>query len=89
MWDGGGEAQYLRPGAEQEDHDQGVGKTDFAAVDGAVAGALDHGEDVMVARVEDDALDGGLFSNTGALGGRGKPIAPWPGIYVWSHLDIL
>lgn len=33
----------------------------FGAVDGAVAGAFDDGEEVMVARVEDDALDGGLL----------------------------
>lgn len=32
-------------------------KADFGAVDCAIAGALDHGEDIMVPRVEDDALD--------------------------------
>lgn len=52
---------YVRAIPEQEDHDQGVREPDLGAVDGAVAGAFDHGEDVMVARVEDDALDRGLF----------------------------
>lgn len=33
----------------------------FGAVDGAIARALEHGQEVMVFRVEDDALGGGLF----------------------------
>lgn len=36
-------------------------KAHFGAVDGAVAGAFDDGEEVMVTRIEDDALDGGLL----------------------------
>lgn len=47
-------------GAEEQDHDEGMGEADFCAIDGAIAGALDDGEQVMVGRVEDDALDGGL-----------------------------
>jgi hypothetical protein len=35
-------------------------EADFGAVDGAVARRLDEGEDVMVARVDDDLIEGGL-----------------------------
>lgn len=48
------------PRAEEEDHDERVREADLGAVDGAVARALDDGEQVMVSRVEDYALDGGL-----------------------------
>lgn len=50
----------VRARPEQEDHDQRMRKTDFGAIHGAVAGALKHGKKIMVARVEDDALDGSL-----------------------------
>lgn len=53
---------HVRSIPEQEDHDQGVGKADFGSVDGAIAGAFDDGEDVMVARVEDDAFDCSLYA---------------------------
>ena len=44
-------------GAEEEDHDEGVGEAHFCAVDDAIADAFDEGEDVVVLRVEDDALE--------------------------------
>lgn len=47
-------------GAEEEDHDERVGEADFGAVDGAVAGRLEQGEDIVVGRVADDLLEGGL-----------------------------
>jgi len=50
----------LRAGPEQADHDQGVREAHLGAVHGTVAGALEHGEDVMVFWVEDYALDRGL-----------------------------
>ena len=37
-----------------------VRKAHFGAVDGAIAGALEDGEEAMVLGVEDDALGGGL-----------------------------
>lgn len=55
-----GQDWHVRSIPEQEDHDQGVRKANFASVDGAIAGAFYHGEDIMVARVEDDAFDGSL-----------------------------
>jgi hypothetical protein len=35
-------------------------KPHFGAVDGAIAGALDDGQQAVVSRVEDDALGGSL-----------------------------
>jgi hypothetical protein len=35
-------------------------KPHFGAVDGAIAGALDDGQQAMVFRIKDDALGGGL-----------------------------
>jgi hypothetical protein len=35
-------------------------KAHFGAIDGAIARALDDGEDVMVSWIENDALGGGL-----------------------------
>lgn len=55
-----GQDWHVRSIPEQEDHDQGVRKANFASVDGAIAGAFHHGEDIMVAGVEDDAFDGSL-----------------------------
>lgn len=37
-----------------------VGEADFGAVDSAIAGAFDDGEDVVILGVENDALDRGL-----------------------------
>ena len=37
-----------------------MGKADFGAIDGAIASGLEDGEEVMVARIEDDALNGRL-----------------------------
>lgn len=48
-------------GPEQEHHDQRVREPHLGSVDGAIAGALDDGEEVAVRGVEQDALDGGLF----------------------------
>lgn len=50
----------LRAGPEQAYHDQGVREAHLGAIHGAVARALENGEDVMVLGVEDDALDRGL-----------------------------
>jgi hypothetical protein len=36
-------------------------KPHFRAVDGAIAGGLDDGQQVVVFRVEDDALGGNLW----------------------------
>lgn len=47
-------------GAEEEDHDEGVGEADFGAVDEAVAETFDDGEDVMVLGVEDEPVYGFL-----------------------------
>jgi len=47
-------------GKRREGVHQRMGEADFAAVDCAVAGGLEDGEDVVVLRVENDALDGGL-----------------------------
>lgn len=47
-------------GAEEEDHDEGVGEADFGAVDGAIADSFEEGEGGFVLRVEDDFLEGGL-----------------------------
>jgi hypothetical protein len=46
--------------AEEEDHDEGVREAHLGAVDGAVARSLHDGQQVMVRRVEDHPLDGGL-----------------------------
>lgn len=46
--------------AEEEDHDEGVREAHLGAVDGAVARSLYDGQQVMVRRVEDHPLDGGL-----------------------------
>lgn len=71
---GAGGAQYEvdllahGAGAEQEDHDEGMREAHLGAVDGAVACALDDGQQVAVRRVEEDGLDrrpdglqGGLY----------------------------
>lgn len=52
--------ENLRSVPKQKDHDQGVREAHLGAVDSAVARALEHRKGVMVPRVEDDALDGGL-----------------------------
>lgn len=57
----------LRAGPEQAYHDQGVREAHFGAVYGTVAGALEHGEDVMVLWVENYALDRGLRCNVSAV----------------------
>ena len=44
-------------GAEEEDHDKGVGKAHFGAVDGAIAGGFDDGEERLEGRVEDDGFE--------------------------------
>lgn len=44
-----------------------VRKPHFGAIDGAIARALDDGQEIMVSRVEDDALDGGLCRNLSEL----------------------
>ena len=45
-------------GAEEKDHDEGMRKTDFGAVDGAIADGFEKDERLMVFGVEDDlALD--------------------------------
>lgn len=44
-------------GSEQEDHDEGVREAHLGAVDGAVARALDDGQQVAVRRVEENGLD--------------------------------
>lgn len=41
-------------GAEEEDHDHGVGKADFGAVDEAIADGFEEDEGLMVGWVEDD-----------------------------------
>lgn len=43
-------------------------KPHFGPVDGAIAGALDDGQDIVVSRIEDDALGGGLCRNLSELG---------------------
>lgn len=47
-------------GAEEEDHDQGVGKAHFGAVDCAITDGFDEGERCFVLGVEDDGFKGGL-----------------------------
>lgn len=51
----------VRSTPEQKDHHQRVWEPNFCSVYGTIAGTFEYGEDVMVARVEDDALDGSLF----------------------------
>ena len=48
-------------------------KAHFGPIDRATAGALDDGEQVMVFRVEDDALGGNLVSRT-----RSEMAPTWP-----------
>lgn len=60
-------------GAEQEDHDEGVGEAHLGAIHGAVARPLYDRQQVMVGRVENHALDRGLWfspSREGAPRGR-------------------
>lgn len=44
-------------GSEEQDHDEGMREAHFGAVDGSIAGTLDDSKEVLVLRVEDDALD--------------------------------
>lgn len=49
-------------GAEEEDHDEGVGEADFGAVDQTVADGFEEDEGLVVGRVEEDfALDIALY----------------------------
>jgi hypothetical protein len=43
-------------GAEEEDHDEGVGEADFGAVNGAVAEGFEQDEGLFILRVEEDVL---------------------------------
>lgn len=43
---------------------QRMRKPHFGAVDGAITGALDDGEQIVVFRIEDDALGGGLCARS-------------------------
>jgi hypothetical protein len=65
-------------GRRVESIHKGVRKSDFGAVDSAVPGSLDYGEDIVVSRVENDALDSGLHhhlvSDTVALLADGSRI---------------
>lgn len=56
------EPGFLAQGAraEEEDHDEGVREPHLGAVDGAVAASFYDGEEVVVLRVQDDALGEGL-----------------------------
>lgn len=47
------EVQLFAQGAraEEEDHDEGVGKAHFGAVDGAIAGRFDDGKKRLEGRV--------------------------------------
>ena len=51
-----GPFMYVRPGAEEQDHDERVREAHLGAVHGAVARRLDEGEDVMVSRFERQTL---------------------------------
>lgn len=74
-------------GPEEEDHDQGVGKAHFGAVDGAIADRFEEDEGLFVFGVEDDALEGGLGGlsqhlsrggiATGGLPGAACMCRPW------------
>jgi len=44
-------------GAEEEDHDESVGKADFGAVDEAIADGFEEDEGVVEARVKDYAFE--------------------------------
>lgn len=55
---------------EEEDHHKRVREAHFAAVHDAIADALDEGEDVVVAGVEDDALEGVLGQSVLDQSGR-------------------
>lgn len=47
-----------RAGAEEKDHDEGVGEADFGAVDEAIADGFEEDERLVIGWVEDDlALD--------------------------------
>ncbi len=48
-------------GAEEEDHDEGMGKADFGTINGAVAHGFDEGEVVGIVGVEDDTIYGVLW----------------------------
>ena len=58
--------------AEEEDHDEGVGKADLGAVDGAVAGAFEDGEVVCVGGVEDEGAEGFLSEELKQIEKRGE-----------------
>lgn len=45
---------------EEEDHDERVREAHFGAVDEAIAEGFDEREEVVVAGVEDDLLEGSL-----------------------------
>jgi hypothetical protein len=47
---------YVLSSAEQDGHDQRMGKSDLEAVDQAISCALKNGEVVMVSRVVEDGL---------------------------------
>ena len=53
------EVQLFTQGAraEEEDHDEGVGKAHFGAVDGAIAGRFDDGKKRLEGRVEDNGFE--------------------------------
>lgn len=51
-------SQRARP--EEDDHDQRVRKPNLRPVDGAIPSPFYHSEQVVVGRVQDDALDGGF-----------------------------
>ena len=44
-------------GAEEEDHDEGVRKAHFRAVDGAIAGGFDDREERLEGGVEDEGFE--------------------------------
>ena len=41
-------------GAEEEDHDEGVGEADFGAVDQPIANGFEEDEGLLVLRIQDD-----------------------------------
>lgn len=61
-------AHGARP--EQEHHDERMREAHLGPVDGAIAGALDDGEEVVVGGIGEDALDGRLGCE--ALSGLGR-----------------
>ena len=48
------------PGTEEEDHDKGVGKANFGAVDGTIAHGLEEGEILCIVRIENETIDTAL-----------------------------